>query len=108
MRPGVKGFGVEGSSWPCSIHRHFAPNEKNRPIINTAQPDRISPWGMAGFADRVWESTESPVSELHRALRSGAWFLGNNKQSAAHFYSNPQIRDPTIGFRAACAGRGSE
>lgn len=90
------------------IYRHFAPNEANRPIITTPQPDKISPWGMAEFADRVWEWTESPVGELHRALRSGAWFLGNNKQSAGHFYSNPQIRHPSIGFRVSRAGRGTD
>lgn len=82
-------------------YHHFAPRESSRPLITSPQPGLISYWGMADFADGIWEWTESPVGTLHRALRSGAWFLGNNKQSAGHFYSNPQIEYPSIGFRVA-------
>ena len=82
-------------------YRHFAPGATNRPLIDRPQPHMISPWGMAGFADPTWEWTESQVGRLHRSVRSAAWFLGNNKQSAGHFYCNPQIEYPTIGFRVA-------
>ncbi|MCP4195434.1 MAG: SUMF1/EgtB/PvdO family nonheme iron enzyme [Planctomycetaceae bacterium] len=78
---------------------HFASNQSNRPRIDRPQPDLLSPWGMAGFANRVWEWTESPVGQLHHAIRSAAWYLGNNKQSAGRFYSHPQIEDARIGFR---------
>jgi formylglycine-generating enzyme required for sulfatase activity len=82
-----------------ATYLHFAPQETGRPLIDRAQPDKVSPWGMRGYANKTWEWTESPVGTLHRAVRSGAWFLGNNKQSAGHFYCNPQISYPTIGFR---------
>ncbi len=111
-RPGARFFLPSEDEWykaayyepmpdGSGIYRHFAPKETNRPLIESVQPEKLSPWGLAGLFDRVWEWTESPVSELHRSLRSGAWFLGNNKQSAGHFYSNPQIRYPSVGFRVA-------
>jgi len=48
-----------------------------------------------------WEWNEANVSNLFRGLRSGAWFLGNNRQSAGRFYSNPQLELRNIGFRVA-------
>ena len=86
---------------PDGTYRHFAPNETNRPILDKPAPDLPSPWGMTGFADKTWEWTESPVGQLHRAVRSGAWFLGNNKQSAGHFYCNPGMHYFSVGFRVA-------
>ncbi len=53
------------------------------------------------MADKSWEWTETPVSGLFRAIRSGAWFQGNNRQAAGRFYSNPEIELKTIGFRVA-------
>ena len=82
-------------------YRLFAPLRSDRPIVDRPRPDLVSPLGMAGFADRIWEWTETPVGKLHRGLRSGAWFLGNNRQAAGRFYSNPQIEYPTIGVRVA-------
>lgn len=86
---------------PEGNYEHFAPGRDDRPVIDHADPELKSPCGMAGFADKVWEWTESPVGRLHRALRSGAWFLGNNRQSAGHFHANPGIHDYSIGFRVA-------
>lgn len=82
-------------------YQHFSPSDPNRPLITQPAPNLASPWGMRGFADQTWEWTETPVGRLHRALRSGAWFLGNNKQSAGRFYSNPEIKYPSVGFRVA-------
>ena len=53
----------------------------------------------AGASSVAWEWTETPVSELFRGLRSGRWFLGNNKQSAGQFFSNPEFELVKIGFR---------
>jgi hypothetical protein len=82
-------------------YRHFPPLETERPLIREPRPGLVSPCGMGGLADRVWEWTESPVGRLHRSVRSGAWFQGNNKQAAGHFYSNPQIEYWNLGFRVA-------
>jgi hypothetical protein len=70
-------------------------------VIARPRPEEVSPWGMEGFADWVWEWTETPVGALHRGLRSGAWFLGNNRQAAGRFYANPEMEYPSIGFRVA-------
>ncbi len=83
-------------------YRHFV--RPDRPIIARPRPEQVSPWGVEGFADRVWEWTETPVGTLHRGLRSGAWFLGNNRQAAGRFYSNPEMEYPSIGFRVARPG----
>ena len=91
-RPGDEGKGV----W-----LHFAPLISSRPMVSESRPEAVSPLGLAGFADKVWEWTETPVGTLHRGIRSGAWFLGNNRQSAGRFYSNPRIECRTIGFRIA-------
>lgn len=48
-----------------------------------------------------WEWNEANVSNLFRGLRTGAWFLGNNRQSAGRFYSNPQLELRNVGFRVA-------
>ncbi|MCP4638988.1 MAG: SUMF1/EgtB/PvdO family nonheme iron enzyme [bacterium] len=82
-------------------YRHFSLLRSDRPVIARPRPEQVSPWGMEGFADRIWEWTETPVGSLHRGLRSGAWFLGNNRQAAGRFYSNPEMEYPSIGFRVA-------
>lgn len=71
------------------------------PVIKRPDQEAVSVWGMAGYADAIWEWTETPVGGLHRAIRSGAWFLGNNRQSAGRFYCNPELSYPSIGFRVA-------
>ncbi len=82
-------------------YRHFSERGSDRPLLRRPRPERVSPLGMAGFADQIWEWTETPVGTLHRGLRSGAWFLGNNRQAAGRFYSNPEMEYPSIGFRVA-------
>ncbi len=81
----------------------FAAGKTDRPLIDSVRPDLVSPLGMAEFADAIWEWTETPVGTLHRGLRSGAWFLGNNRQAAGRFYSNPRLEVPNIGIRVARA-----
>ncbi len=80
-------------------YRHFAPPEFRLPIIEEPLSGLVSPTGMAGFADDIWEWTETPVGQLHRALRCGSWYQGNNRQAAGHFYSNPQIESRRTSFR---------
>ncbi len=63
--------------------------------------DWASPLGVRGLADRVWEWNEARVGVLFRGVRSGAWFLGNNRQSAGRFFCNPDLELATIGFRIA-------
>lgn len=60
-----------------------------------------SHYGMKGTEDGIWEWTESPVGRLFKAIRSDAWFQGNNRQAAGHFYSNPHLELSRIGFRIA-------
>ena len=88
-------FNADGGTY-----RHFARGVTAQPMID-APSDQLSPFGMREFANGLWEWTESPIGELHRAVRSGAWFLGNNKQSAGHFYVNPRVRHYRTGFRIA-------
>ena len=59
----------------------------------------ISPNGVQGMNDGVWEWLENPVTALHRAVRSGVWFQGNNRQAAGRFYSNDDLELANIGFR---------
>jgi hypothetical protein len=49
----------------------------------------------------IWEWNEAVVGRLFRGVRSGAWFLGNNRQAAGRFYSNPEMHLSNIGFRVA-------
>jgi hypothetical protein len=84
-----------------AAYTHFKLGDVNRPIITRADTDLTSPWGMRGYADSIWEWTDTQVGRLHRSIRSAAWFLGNNTQAAGHFYSNPEIEYPSIGIRLA-------
>lgn len=69
--------------------------------LQVVQHDRAgkSAFGVSGLYDRLWEWTENPVEGLFRSVRSGAWFVGNNRQAAGRLYSNPDLRVPNIGFR---------
>lgn len=91
-----------------SHYIHFPPLTRERPIIDRPSPKAVSPWGLEGYADRIWEWTETPVGRLHRVVRSAAWFQGNNRQAAGRFYSNPEIAYPTIGFRIARPRHGNK
>ena len=61
--------------------------------------DAISPYGITGMYDRLWEWNEDPVNGLFRSVRSGAWFVGNNKQAAGRLYATPDLQLPNVGFR---------
>lgn len=61
--------------------------------------DAKSHYGVAGLYDRLWEWNEDRVNGLFRSIRSGAWFVGNNRQAAGRLYSNPELRLPNVGFR---------
>ncbi len=82
-------------------YQHFAPDVTDRPLITSFSDDLKTPFGIYDIGNDVWEWTESRVGELHRAVRRGSWFLGNNKQAAGHFYVNPDMHYFSIGFRIA-------
>ena len=64
--------------------------------------------GAERMFDKTWEWNEAAVGKLFRGLRSGAWFLGNNRQSAGRFYSNPELELRNVGFRVVeLTGAGS-
>ena len=81
-------------------YRLFSTERGDLSVIRLA-PDWKSPCGAAEMADGVWEWNEASVSGLFRGLRSGAWFLGNNRQAAGRFFSNPAIELGDVGFRVA-------
>ena len=60
--------------------------------------------GMSDVNNKVWEWNESKASDLFRGLRSGAWFLGNNRQAAGRFFSNPELEHSKVGFRVVRHG----
>lgn len=62
-------------------------------------PGASSDYGIAGLYDRLWEWNENRVNGLFRSVRSGAWYVGNNRQAAGHLYANPDLRLPNIGIR---------
>ena len=75
-------------------------NEKN-PYPVGKDKDGVSPFGIEGMNDGVWEWNESLIGGLFRGLRSGSWFQGNNRQAAGRMFSNPEACLENIGFRVA-------
>ena len=107
--PGARFFLPTEDEWYKSAYylpesksyNHFERGVTNKPLIESPSDEQASPWGLMQHANKIWEWTESPVGTMHRSVRSGAWFLGNNKQSAGHFYINPTVRYFSVGFRIA-------
>ncbi len=83
----------------AKAYNHFEIGVDNKPLIASANAEQVSPFGIMQYANKTWEWTESPVGTLHQSVRSGAWFLGNNKQAAGHFYINPSVHYFSVGFR---------
>ncbi len=59
----------------------------------------VTAYGLENVNNNVWVWNEARVGKIFRGLRSGAWFLGNNRQSAGRFFSNPTLELSKIGFR---------
>lgn len=73
--------------------------EERNPHTVGRNGDGISPFGIKGMNDGVWEWNDARIGGLFRGLRSGAWFQGNNRQAAGRMFTNPQARLDNIGFR---------
>lgn len=82
-----------------STYENFIPRDRGGFEVARHSRDRITPAGLIDAHDPVWEWTEDRVGSLFRGLRSGAWFLGNNRQSAGRFSSPPDLAHSRIGFR---------
>ena len=84
---------------PAAGYRLYEQNEQGGLEVIRYNPAALSKDGVSGLYDRLWEWNEDRVNQLFRSVRSGAWFVGNNRQAAGRLYSNPALRLPNIGFR---------
>lgn len=77
----------------------YSTNEQGALQVRQYDHSAVSPFGVTGMYDRLWEWNEDRVNGLFRSIRSGAWFVGNNRQAAGRLYSNPDLQLSNIGFR---------
>ena len=84
-------------------YRLFEVDQEGDLSVVSHEPHGQSAYGMEELADGVWEWNQANVSGIFRGLRTAAWFLGNNKQAAGRFYSNPELELANVGFRVGQA-----
>ena len=80
-------------------YRLYRRDAKQELEVVAYDPTAVSKDGVAGLYDRLWEWNENRVNGLFRAIRSGAWFVGNNRQAAGRLYATPSLRLSNVGFR---------
>lgn len=85
---------------PASGYRLYVNGTRPSPVGGDGS-DGVSPFGVSGMNDGIWEWNEAIIGGLFRGLRSGAWFQGNNRQAAGRNFTNPSAELTNIGFRIA-------
>ena len=112
-RPGAKFFVTSEDEWYKAAYYEpkanrgrgryllMSPLGTGRPAITRPMPEWRSAYGVRQMANQTWEWNESRVGGLFRGIRSGAWFLGNNRQAAGQFFINPEFELVNVGFRIA-------
>ena len=85
---------------PIAGYRLFV--DDMRPVpVGGDERNGVSPFGVSGMNDGIWEWNDTRIGGLFRGLRSGTWFQGNNRQAAGRNFTNPSAELTNIGFRIA-------